>query len=180
MPWTSNDIVTNSLKWKCDILYGQCFANHGASYFELRYEDLVSNPRRHTKTICEFIGEQYHDKMMEFYRTSKSYITNEPWKKGTCRRINTNATNKWKQELSETQVFIVEKITGSLMTRFGYEKTITPLTAKLMSPFIFLRDIVNYISYKSTNNQYRTKGIVSEKRRLYQMLVKSFFMSIPY
>jgi hypothetical protein len=107
------------------------------SYVELRYEDLVSAPEYQLKRICAFIGEEFDSKMLEFYKTSQKYIKKEPWKEGTYRPINTRAVDRWTQHLSEAQIFIIQKMVGTLIARFGYKPLRISVRAKLFSPVVF-------------------------------------------
>jgi hypothetical protein len=148
MPWTADDVVINILKWKVDILYGKEFPKDIASYLELRYEDLVSNPEHQLNRICEFVGEEYDSRMMEYYKTSKKHIKAEPWKEGTYRPVNTIAVEKWRRELSAAQLYIVQKIVGSLMEQFGYKPIEVKWSAKIVSPIVFVIELAKYVNYK--------------------------------
>lgn len=177
MPWTTDDVVINTLKWKFEIMYCDQFPKNSESYIELRYEDLVSAPEHQLKRICAFIGEEFDSKMLEFYKTSQKYIKKEPWKEGTYRPINTGAVKRWKQQLSEAQIFIIQKILGTLIAKFGYEPLRISVRAKLFSPVVFFLELFKYLRYKfrEAYSRKRTKNVMfwGEGRSLYKMFFKS-------
>jgi len=179
MPWTANDAVINAYKWKCDIIYSQTFLNRTESYMELRYEDLVHETEDQLKRICSFIGEDYDSRMLEFYKTSQTYVKNEPWKETTQSPINRSAIKRWSRDLSAPQVFLVEKIVGSFMERFRYERAEVHFTAKLLSPAVFVMELLKYARYKCADRKMRRTDhpdvIFGEKNRLYKMFFKSIF-----
>lgn len=179
MPWTANDAVINAYKWKCDILYSQSFLSRTESYMELCYEDLVHETADQLKRICGFVNEEYDSRMLEFYKTSRTYVKNEPWKETTQSPINKSAINRWSRELSAPQVFLVEKIVGSFMDRFRYERADVDFTAKLISPAVFVMELLKYARYKRTDRKMRRTDhpdiIFGEKDRLYKMFFKSVF-----
>jgi len=157
MHWIANDVVINVLKWKCEILYSKQFSKKN-SYMEVLYEELIYNPEEQLRNICVFIGEEYDSKMMEYYKTAKSYVKNEPWKVGTNKPANTSAIGRWKRELNKGQVFIIEQIVGSQMDKFGYEKTKTNFGTKLLTTFVLLQEMLKYIRYK-----YQEKKVLHKK-----------------
>jgi hypothetical protein len=179
MPWTANDAVVNAMKWKCDILYSRSFSRPEGSYLELRYEDLVFDTERQLGRICSFIGEDYDSSMMDFYKTSDTYLRNEPWKERTRRPIDGAAVDRWRRDLSEPRIFLVEKITGNLMAGFGYERANLPLRAKLLSPFVAAGELLKYARYKYRDTKVRRSEhshvIFGEKERLYRMFFKAVF-----
>lgn len=179
MPWTANDAVVNAMKWKCDILYSRSFARPESSYMEVRYEDIVFDTENRLRKICTFLGEDYDDAMVEFYKTSESYIRNEPWKERTHRPIDDAAIDRWRRDLSEPQIFLVEKIVGDLLTDFGYERAQLSTGAKVMSPFVFTVELLKYAGYKYRDTRARRDDyahvIFGEKEQLYKMFFKAVF-----
>jgi len=60
--------------------------------FELRYEDLVTNPEEILQKVCDFIGEDFHPDMLKFYHMNESYglepKTFDAWKGMTKQKIS--------------------------------------------------------------------------------------------
>jgi hypothetical protein len=176
--WTSNDVVINAFKWRCDMFYRREFSAQTETYTEVRYEDLVSDPEQQLRRICEFVGEEFDPQMLEFYKTSKSYLQNEPWKEGTQRPINRSSVQKWQKELSEAQIFLIEMINGATMSQIGYELSRVSLSSKLVAPFVFLQEVARYIFYKYQEERRRKSEqniIVGESKTLYMLFFKTLW-----
>ncbi len=179
MPWTADDALVNAMKWKCDILYSQSFSRPEESYLEVRYEDIVFDTEQQLRRICSFVGEDYDEAMMAFHRTSRTYVKDEPWKERTGRPIDDAAVDRWRRDLSWPQIFLVEKITGDLLTGFGYERAGVPARAKLVSPFVAAGELLKYARYKHRDTKVRRSEyshvIFGEKEQLYKMFFKAVF-----
>ena len=180
MPWASNDIVTNTIKWKLDVQWGVDFSKTNRSYYELRYEDLASDPEPQLRNICEFIGEPYHPKMLEFHKTPKRFANDTSWMEGTYQKVYKSAVNKWENELSEAQVYLIEKMTYPLLIQFRYEPSEIRLGVKLLSPFVFLIELLKYLKFKVKETYERSRlkeGTLfwGESRSLYKRFFKYLF-----
>jgi hypothetical protein len=106
VPWGSNHVFPNARLWNryMDMPKRQGLTTSDA-YFELRYEDLVTNPKAMIYALCDFIHEEPEDTMNEFYQTARQYIEkNEPWKDGCLRPLTSSNVGKWKRELSNWEI----------------------------------------------------------------------------
>lgn len=85
----------------------------------IKYEDLTSNPRNELLKICNFIGLEFEEGMLDF----KSKLHHLP--DGSDMRFNNSSVIKtdeiWKQKLSPDDYIYFEKMAGSLNRKFGYE-----------------------------------------------------------
>jgi hypothetical protein len=151
----SSCVVTNAIKWEIEILYSRNFSKKTNSYIELLYEDLVQRPEAQLKRICEFIEEEYDCKMLDFYKTAKFYLNNQPDSEGAFRPTFTGSIGKWRVELSEARLFIIEKIVASVMYKFGYQKSRIRFRSKLGAPLVFLLELLKYLKFKFTEIKLR-------------------------
>jgi hypothetical protein len=96
------------------------------NHLALKYEDLVTEPERALKNLCDFLNIEYSAKMMDANEYRDGFGT--PWKGNVNTDqhdgINTNGCERWKRELSEDEVFLCEFLCGDAMVKLGYE-TIT-------------------------------------------------------
>jgi Sulfotransferase family len=180
MPWSSNDIVTNTLKWKLDVECGLEFSKTSRSYYELRYVDLVSDPEIQLKKVCEFIGEAYDSKMLDYRKSSQRFAKDKPWMQGTYQKVYKTAVETWQTELSETQIYIIQRMVYPLLIRFGYEPFRIRFRAKLLAPIVFLNEMFKFLKYKG-REFYERKYIDTEtqywgeSRNLYKMFFRRLF-----
>jgi len=114
-----------SRRWLKDVQAGldlkETFKN---DYRQIRYEDLILNPRSELERICDFIGVTfdenmllYHQKGLSEYGRYYSQIHSNLGRKPDERRITA-----WRAFLSGRQQSLVESVCGDLMRELGYEK----------------------------------------------------------
>lgn len=180
-PFASNCVVTNALKWRIDIQSSFGTVRDSNSYLELRYEDLILKPEIRLKKICHFIGEIYDSNMLNFYKNSKEYIKDEPWKDNVHYPVSNTSINKWEKDLSQTQIFIIEKIIGSnLLSKFGYTPAKIRISAVLMSPFVFLWELLKYMRWKFNEKKSLHENstlIYGNNRKIYSLIFNILFDS---
>jgi hypothetical protein len=75
---------------------------------ELRYEDLVADPRRELERICAFLGLAYHEAMLAYPRDS------------TYDLPDAISVDRWRSQLSPKQRHQVEDRVGRLLTERGF------------------------------------------------------------
>ncbi|MEM9374004.1 MAG: sulfotransferase [Planctomycetota bacterium] len=76
---------------------------------ELRFEDLLADPRGQLAHVCAFVGVPYDDAMLSFHEDT-SYDPPDP-----------SASQRWSVVLSERDVRLIEGRLGELAERRGYE-----------------------------------------------------------
>jgi len=92
-------------------------------YIEVRFEDLISDAVSTLKTVCEFIGTSYTDKMFDYEN------------KSTYSKPDISLINQWKRKLNAQELQNVEyKVLGMMSSR-NYDLSGHPVTA----PSIFDR-----------------------------------------
>ena len=70
-------------------------------YIEVKFEDLVENPREVLTSICQFVGEEFAEKLLE-------------------PNLDKHNMGRWKTELSEEEISLLDKIAGETLRREGY------------------------------------------------------------
>jgi hypothetical protein len=74
--------------------------------YELRYEDLLSDPDRCLGGLTSFLG----------YEPPPEIIS-------ATRAVKQTNRDKWKQRMTRGQIEIFERVAGDTLRRFGYETT---------------------------------------------------------
>jgi hypothetical protein len=174
LPMLSKDVITNTIKWNIDMCYSQSFSEkHSRNYFEINYENLVSDPVATLQRICHFLNEEYDDHMLEYYRSSEEYIKDEPWKNGTQRPVYRSSIETWRRELSEGQIYLIEWIVGRQMCRYGYTRSDVRFRTKVLSPLQVAQELFRWGQHKLSESKARKRSpttIHATNTRLYQML----------
>jgi hypothetical protein len=85
----------------------------------VRYEDLVRDPERELKAVCDFVGLEYDDRMVDQrdYRLP-AYTAGQHALVG--RRPDPSRIDAWREDLRPEQVRAFERITGELLELLGY------------------------------------------------------------
>ncbi len=114
--------VTNSVLWRSSmtaVLDAERMP-WGCCVLRVRYEDLVRDPGAWVKRMCEHVGVDYDPRMLDVERSNSSFVAETDT--GRERGIVTTSTERWKTELTPTEIWLAERITGPWMDRFGYER----------------------------------------------------------
>jgi hypothetical protein len=87
---------------------------------DVRYEDLVRDPRRALRAICEFAGLRTGEAVEEMIASERIGIFREGWHDRLKQPIDTTAVDAWRTQLGPRKTALVERATGAYFTRFGY------------------------------------------------------------
>jgi hypothetical protein len=88
----------------------------------LRYEDLVTEPERELRRICDFIGEAYEPAMLDQRGAAAAVAADhEWWKAAVSGPLHTESVGRWRREMSaDAQRFAGLHLSGFLREH-GYE-----------------------------------------------------------
>jgi hypothetical protein len=99
-----------------------------ASFYTIQYENIVNEPEKYVKEICEFLEIEYNSAMLDFYiQTNKSYKDKgiegfERFHQGVLKPISATDIDSWKQKISAEQIETIEYIAGDFGEKYGYDK----------------------------------------------------------
>jgi hypothetical protein len=136
---------------------------HPGKFYTIRYEDLVSEPTKYYREMCDFLSIPYNDTVFDFYKKQgeamKKFNIEKIMKyhKSLLFPINTGKVNLWKTQLPERDIRIAEFVGGKWIRRYGYERKFRfpGLVAILYSlPWLiygsslyFVRDIIDLLPF---------------------------------
>lgn len=86
------------------------------TYMEVRYEDMLADPVAATRRICEFLGEEYSDSLVNYNKSrevGKTPLLQKP--------IQKENAQKWRTKMSPWQVKVFESAAGDTLSRFNYD-----------------------------------------------------------
>jgi hypothetical protein len=87
---------------------------------DVRYEDLVRDPRGTLERICDFAGLRDGDAVEEMIARERRGNFNPGWHDRLAEPISDVAIEGWRQRLEPAEVALIEHATGSYFERFGY------------------------------------------------------------
>src|SRR5262249_36845662 len=123
--WGEDPVLTTALWWERKVRLGRQ-GGQGLGpglYYELRYEDLVSNPGNTCASLCDFLGVPYDESMLRFHegrtRTEPGLDAKESW------LPITPGLRNWRTQMLPEDVERFEAAAGGLLTELGYPRKFT-------------------------------------------------------
>jgi hypothetical protein len=113
-------------------------------YIEIKYEDLITEPKKTLEFVCSKLDVSFEENMLSYHKSADKIVFDDEksWKENVFKPIIKNNAQKWKRELTKTQVAKIEGGIESTMKKLGYTlsedsnwfaKNILSLPVKLMS-----------------------------------------------
>ena len=97
---------------------------HPNRIFCISYELLTQSPRDVAKSLCRFLGVNYSDSMMDFYKTSEARnaaSSSKLWGNVT-NPVMSNNSDKYLTEMTTDDIRIFESVAGHVMDKLGYKR----------------------------------------------------------
>lgn len=100
----------------------------------VRYEDLVVAPEAEARSLCEFLGEEFSDRMLRREGLSHRVHSDDAWVREHHRRsmapVETSGLDRWRGELDAATLRVVEhRADREEMARRGYVPESVPFSA---------------------------------------------------
>ena len=160
MPWRSPSLIENIESWLRYIKLGEAAQRHFPSdrLLSLRYEDLLLEPEKSLRLVCDFIGVEYEDSLLSDSNSESIFANWEAdWKHKASQEIDPSRIGVWREELDPDAAAIVNNLLGSSLERLGYRlsgESRHKLKAKhylficLEYCLIFLQRLLGFISFQ--------------------------------
>lgn len=124
-PWArgSRSLEETALYWEWMVHKGRHYGRSIAKdYVEIRYENLVAEPRRTLKVLGEFLDHDLDYDRIQGSALGRVSETNSSFREeATDSRFN--PVERWKQRLSHEQVVALESLVGNTLEEVGYQLT---------------------------------------------------------
>lgn len=88
--------------------------------FFLRYEDLLRSPDIELGRVCHYLGLNYDDEMLNYYKQGNEPAEFLQWKEKTLQQPDTNNIGKFRNILTKSEIDDFESIAGELLGYFQY------------------------------------------------------------
>ncbi len=83
---------------------------HGGSIAELSYANLISDTKKMTRWICEFLGVEWSERMLQHHKYSRG---KRPGRTVPSRPVDVTNDQKWRNALSKCDVVHIDSIIKS-------------------------------------------------------------------
>ncbi len=124
---------------------------HPQKFLFFKYEDLAAEPAAHLKSICTFLGLDYSDSLLDFYKginkENKHIKGIMEMHQNLSNPVNTSRTNLWQKQMTTWQIKQADLISGKMGEQLGYERRYKNFS---LAAYLFTRPGVFY-STLSTN-----------------------------
>ena len=101
MPFAKDSVVGNLVRIDSDDRLSRERIARDARAMTLRYEDLVTEPERELRRVCEFIGEDYEPAMLDSRESAANVAAeHEWWKASVSGPLNTSSVGRWREAMS--------------------------------------------------------------------------------
>lgn len=96
----------------------------GHRYLEIRYEDVLGEPRETLSRVCKNLGLQYRPAMMAFGERANELVTDEEWqwKKEMTGSLKRDNIGNWRGEVTRRTLQMVERICIDPFPDLGYSR----------------------------------------------------------
>jgi hypothetical protein len=128
LPWTSHSFIENCFLWKKWYINSIKFIQSDKQTLEIRYEDLVIEPKKTLDLVCDFCDIEFELSMLDTSHSGKMVSSKaEPWKSQVSKPIDTKRVTPWKKELPSNYIYFSSFYFSSILKNHNYEKTNIPL-----------------------------------------------------
>ncbi len=126
------------------------------AYVLITYEDLVMNPFEAIKDMCDVIGLQFTERMLDTSLFTDNF--GMAWKPNSIydkqlSGISTSVIGKWKTELENWEKYLVSETMGTMLSAYGYEAStdkvddfkLCEMINSIMSSDLACNGLLNYL-----------------------------------
>ena len=113
MPWWKNDSIYSMLNWREAIIKGRKakLKYNSNQFIEMRYEDIIEEPEKNIKTLCNFLEEEFSTKMLKFYKITDTVIPSYKmgWHSETKLQMNSKKIGRWQKDLEPWEAILMNQ-----------------------------------------------------------------------
>jgi hypothetical protein len=122
MPWGPATIPEALFYWKRLDDSSKVFFQEDPLSYTILYEDLLLSLKEQLGKLCNFIGEEFEEGMLDTSQTGKQLNSrNVPWKEMASKPVDTSKVSVWKREMTDSENRLAEAILGDRLKEYGYE-----------------------------------------------------------
>jgi sulfotransferase family protein len=106
-------------RWRTEVRAARRLGRHvGNRYLELRYEDLVAEPERELRRVCEHASLPWEPEMLEYAGTSE--VAQMPEHRN-LEQPPTPGLRDWRTQMRREDALAFEEVAGDVLRSSGYE-----------------------------------------------------------
>jgi hypothetical protein len=122
--WRLRNIGAEALRWRTHVVRGREQGRRLAPhrYLELRYEDLVSDPERGARALCDFTALEFDEAMLRYPERAGELVrtAEHPGLHANISRPPTPGLRSWDDAMSDADIRAYDAAAGDTLRSFGY------------------------------------------------------------
>ena len=135
VPFAKDSVVGNLVRIDSDDRASRDRIEADPRATTLRYEDLVTQPERELRRICDFIHEEYQPVMLDSRDSgTKVAAEHEWWKASVSGPLNTASVGRWEREMSADAKHFAALHLAGYLRQHGYQGALQPRRAVAVVP----------------------------------------------
>ncbi|MGH8596755.1 MAG: sulfotransferase family protein [Gammaproteobacteria bacterium] len=116
--------IAEEWRWKTTICHKVGSSLAPDRYLLLHFEELVGDPQRCLRTLCDFINVEFAPQMLDYHQTAATVVPQESlqWHRNSVKAPMQEKVGEWKRRMPKSDRTIFEQIAGDALSTFGYER----------------------------------------------------------
>jgi hypothetical protein len=169
MSWWRQSSIDAMALWAHSIDCGRRAARRlpADSFYALRYEQLVIDPRGELMALCDFLGERFEEAMLESDLAAAEALPERQrtgWHANTGKKVSAASVGGYTEGLDAWELRLMEFVAGRRLRRLGYDVP----RRSLAPPPVALGALLRYVQ-KLTWLRLRTRVLILRDRRIARM-----------
>ncbi len=149
----------NAERWQREQARGiDLLEDHGANVHQMRYKDLLQDPESVVRGLCDFLDYEFEEQMLYYYETEEAQAASES--AGAFENLTSpimgDNYDKFRDQLPDEEVRLVEKLAGDELRYFDYGLTTTEAERE--------RYVLDPDRYESLDRKLRWRAAVEDWR----------------
>lgn len=144
LPWDrsqTNSLVATALYWEWMVRHGRAAGRRfPADYIEIRYEDLITNPRETLYKLGSFIDHDLDYDKIQRAGLGRLSETNSSFREEESKE-EINPLGRWKKRLSAASVAAIEGTVGACLEENGYQLSLPAAERRISFRFFWMRSM---------------------------------------
>jgi hypothetical protein len=126
VPFGPKDVAGVARLWKRRVIAGREAGRPLGDdrYMEIRYEDFIQSFESSAKLICDFLGIEFDEVMLDYTERARDDILPRAAKynPNVSKPVEEAKKRSWQETMPDSQVRIFEAVAGDLLEELGYER----------------------------------------------------------
>lgn len=123
MPWNRASLPESARKWRrYTRLIGQYKHDYPNHFRQVRYEDLLSDPKSVMRDVLEWLNASFNPAVLSFHEQESGLVDSnrEPWKQKAQAPLDPKNREKWRTRMGPAEQWVVQRIVGRQLEDQGY------------------------------------------------------------